>query len=140
MDKRSRHSLISGGQGLQGYAPPFSLLSLRCLDERANDSAYEPRKQFKTLQQRVNTWECKTDPVRFKRGFEDSSTGFSKDKFAIFEAIFSYKNPMPETRKAACKTPFFTSKKGPVLKRPLNWTGSLFPLLKDGTSTTGLVL
>ena len=56
---------------------------------------------------------AETDPVRFKRGFEE---GRLKDKFALFEAIFSCKCPIPEEKKAACKIPVFISKKGPVLK------------------------
>ena len=47
----------------------------------------------------------------------------------VFEAIVAYKSPLPERREAACKTPIFTSKKGPVLNPHLNWTGSVFPLL-----------
>ena len=48
----------------------------------------------------------------------------------VFEAIFSYKVVyIPERREAACKTPIFTSRKGPVLNLHVNWTGSVFPLL-----------
>ena len=32
----------------------------------------------------------------------------------VFEAIFANKSPMPERRKAACKTAIFISKKSPV--------------------------
>ena len=43
----------------------------------------------------------------FKRGFE---VGLLTDKFAFFEAIFSCKSPIPERRKAACKTPILQVK------------------------------
>ena len=41
-----------------------------------------------------------------------------KDKFAFFEALFSFKSPIPETRKAACKTPIFYKKKAECFKMP----------------------
>ena len=66
---------------------------------------------------------AKTDPVRFKWGFGE---GLLKDKFAFFEAC---KGPIPKRRKLLVKTPIFISKKWPYLKAPLNWTGSVFPLL-----------
>ena len=50
----------------------------------------------------------------------------------VFEAIFSFQSPFAERREAACKTPIFTSKKGPVLNPHLNWTGSVSPLLGVG--------
>ena len=53
---------------------------------------------------------AKTNPDQFKRAFEE---GLFDD---IFEAIFSYKSPIPEGRKAACKTLSLTSERGPVLK------------------------
>ena len=53
----------------------------------------------------------KADPVQFKRG---SDKGLLKDKIAYFLAIFYCRCPVPERRKAACKTPIFISKKGPV--------------------------
>ena len=52
--------------------------------------------------------------------------GRLKDKFAFFEA---YKNPIPKRRKLLAKKNF-NKQKGPCLKTPLNWTGSVFPLLK----------
>ena len=56
----------------------------------------------------------KTDPVQFKRGFKK---GLLRDKFVYdFEAIISLKSHMPERRKAACKTPVFTSTKAPFLQ------------------------
>ena len=61
----------------------------------------------------------KTDVVRFKRGFGE---GLLKDKFAFFEAS---KNPIPKRRKLLAKRPFL-KQKGPCLKSPLNWTGSVF--------------
>ena len=68
---------------------------------------------------------AKTDPVRFKWGFGE---GLLKDKFAFFEA---YKCPIHERRKLLAKRPFFYMQKGPCLKRPPNWTGSVFPLLTN---------
>ena len=41
---------------------------------------------------------AKTDPDQFKRVLEE---GLLKNKFDIFEAIFSYKSPIPERRKTA---------------------------------------
>ena len=64
---------------------------------------------------------AKTDPVRFKWGFREED--FLKDKFALFEA---YKSPIPKRRKTACKTHILIKQKGPLLKTPLNWTGSVF--------------
>ena len=37
--------------------------------------------------------------------------GLLKDNFTFFEAIFSYKSPKPERRKAACKTPILQAKR-----------------------------
>ena len=51
--------------------------------------------------------------------------GLLKDKVAFFEAS---KNPIPKRRKLLAKRPFY-KQKGPCLKRPLNWTGSVFPVL-----------
>ena len=58
---------------------------------------------------------------------------FWETDLATFEAIFSFKSPMPERRKAPCKTPISTFKKAPFLKpflRLLNWTWSVFLLLR----------
>ena len=44
-----------------------------------------------------------------------------KDKHSFFDSIFSYRSPIRDRRKAACKTPIFTSKKGPVWNAL--WTG-----------------
>ena len=65
---------------------------------------------------------AKSDPVRFKWGFGE---GPLKDKFAFFEA---YKSPIPK-RSKLLENAHFYKQKGPCLKTPLNWTGSVFPLL-----------
>ena len=65
-------------------------------------------------------------PVRCKWGFGE---GLLKDKFAFFEA---YKNPIPKRRKNCLQNAQFYRQKGPCLKRPLNWTRSIFPLLSFG--------
>ena len=49
-----------------------------------------------------------------------------KDKFAFFE---TYKSPTPKRRKLLAKRPFLYKQKRPCFKTPLNWTGSVFPLL-----------
>ena len=56
--------------------------------------------------------------------------GFRRRTFERQTCLFRgvYKNPIPE-EKAACKMPIFYKHKGPCLERPLNWTGSIFPLL-----------
>ena len=54
---------------------------------------------------------AETDLVRFKRGFEE---GRLKDKFALFEASFSYKSPTPERRKPLAKLPLLQAKRAPV--------------------------
>ena len=56
-------------------------------------------------------------------GFGD---GLLKDKFVLFEAC---KSPIPKMRTLLAKLPFLYRQKGRCLKRPLNWTGSAFPLL-----------
>ena len=66
---------------------------------------------------------AKTDLVRFQWGFGE---GLLKDKFAFFEA---YKSPTPKRRKLLAKRPFSYKQKGPCLKTPLNWTGSILSLL-----------
>ena len=50
-----------------------------------------------------------------------------KNKFAFFEAS---QDPIPKRRNLLAKRPLY-KQKGPCLKRPLNWTGSVFPLLKS---------
>ena len=67
---------------------------------------------------------AKTDPVWFKWSFGE---GRLKKKFAFFEAP---KNPIPKRRKLLANAHFY-KQKGPCLKRPLNCTGSVFPLLKN---------
>ena len=53
-----------------------------------------------------------------------------KDEFAFVEA---YKSPIPKRTKLLAKRPFLQAKRaiGPFLKTTLNWTGSVFPLLKN---------
>ena len=40
--------------------------------------------------------------------------------------FFCFQKSYTWEEKSACKTPIFISKKGPVLKCPVNWTGSVF--------------
>ena len=51
-----------------------------------------------------------------------------KDKFAFSD---TYKSPTPKRRQLRAKR-HFHKQKGPCFKRPLNWTGSILPLLKVG--------
>ena len=69
---------------------------------------------------------CKTDPFRFKRGFGE---GLLKDEFAksFFEAC-----KIRHLRGENClQNAHFYKQKGPCLKCPFNWTGSVLPLLKS---------
>ena len=65
---------------------------------------------------------AKPDPVRFKWGFGE---GLLKDTFAFSRLIkILYLRGENYLQNA-----HFYKQKGPCLKRPLNWTGSVFPLL-----------
>ena len=65
----------------------------------------------------------KTDPVRFKWGFGE---GLLKGKFALFEACVKVLYLRGEN---CLQNTYFYKQKGPVLKRPFNWTGSVFLFL-----------
>ena len=77
---------------------------------------------------KIREWriiECakKTDLVRFKWGFGE---GLLKDEFAFFEAL-----KVLCLREENClQNVHFYKHKGPCFKRPLKWTGSVFPLVK----------
>ena len=59
----------------------------------------------------------------FKWGFGE---GFLKDKFAFSRLLKSYTR---KEKSASLQNTNFHMQKGPCWKRPLNWTGSVFPLL-----------
>ena len=84
---------------------------------------FEP-KVIRVSLQLLAVWigSAKTDLVRFKWGFGE---GPLEDKFAFFGAS---KNPRPRGENCLQNAHFHTQK-GPCLKHPLNWTGSVFPLL-----------
>ena len=76
--------------------------------------------------QEPNLGSAKTDRVRFKWGFGE---GLLKDKFAFSRLV-----KVPYLRGENClQKNHFYKQKGPCLKPPLNWTGSVFPLLRIGT-------
>ena len=84
----------------------------------------EETKEGSLLKGVVFIGSAKTDPVRFKWGFGE---GLLKDKFAIFEASKNPKNP--KRRDLLAKRAFLQAKRAFCLKRPVSWTGSVFPLL-----------
>ena len=65
---------------------------------------------------------AKTDPVQFKWGFGEV---LLKDKFA-FKSLIKVLYLRGEN---CLRNTHFYKQKGPCLKAPLNWTGSVFPLL-----------
>ena len=67
---------------------------------------------------------AKTDPVRFKWGFGEV---LLKDKFA-FKSLIKVLYLRGENY---LQNAHFYKQKGPCLKAPLNWTGSVFPLLTN---------
>ena len=70
--------------------------------------------------------ECKTDPVRVKRGFEE---GLVKDKSTFFCWQCSLiKVLYLRGDKLLAQHPFY-KQQGSSFLAPFNWTGSLFPLL-----------
>ena len=64
---------------------------------------------------------AKTDPVRFKWGFGE---GLFKDKFACL-----WLTQVLYLRGENCLRNDHFYKQGPCFRRPLNWTGSVLPLL-----------
>ena len=75
-----------------------------------------PQKHEKLARNKSLIGSAKTEPVRFKWGFGE---GLWKDKFAFVDA---YKSLYLRGENCLSNAHYY-KRKGPRLKRPLNWTG-----------------
>ena len=73
---------------------------------------------------------AKTDPVRFKWGFGE---GLLQDKFAFCEAL----QILYLRGEISLQNAHVYEQKGAFLKGPLNWTGSVSPLLRNWAAAEG---
>ena len=125
---RTQHIAQSRSSWLRYWHRPRSTLkrlphSVWVVSSRACFTAWSPRWHGITRHLLLPfIGSAKTDPVRFKWGFGEV---LLKDKFA-FKSLIKVLYLRGEN---CLQNAHFYKQKGPCLKTPLNWTGSVFLLL-----------